>query len=103
MDRPITEAPQTQIYFIKHGSGVFLEVRLRTVVRGDWASRSIVNRTTAARFLGVVESLILACLGSGPVFMCKRGVAESANRAEQKEHLSKLSDRSGGLDGLYHW
>ena len=36
------------------------------------------------------------------VFVYKRRVAESANRAEQKEHLSKLSDRSGGLDGLYH-
>ena len=82
MDRPRTEAPETQIYFITHESGAFLEVRLRTVVRGEWASRSIVNRTTAAWSLGVVESLILACLGSGPVFMCKRGVAESANRAE---------------------
>ena len=69
MDRSITEAPQTQIYFIKHGSGVFLEVRLRTVVRGDWASRSIVDRTTAARPLGVVESLILAGSGSVAVFM----------------------------------
>ena len=65
MDHPMTEAPQTQIYFITHGSGAFLEVRLRTVVRGERASRSIVNRTTAARSLGVVESLILA--GLGPV------------------------------------
>jgi len=69
MDRPTTEAPQTQIYFITHRSGAFLEVRLRTVVRGERASRSIVNRTTAARFLEVVESLILAGLGSGPVFI----------------------------------
>ena len=69
MDRPSTEAPQTQIYFITHGSGAFLEVRLRTVVRGERASRSIVNRTTAARSIGVVESLILAGPGSGPVFM----------------------------------
>ena len=69
MDCPRTEAPQTQIYFITHGSGAFLEVRLRTVVRGEPASRSIVNSTTAARFREVVESLILAGPGSGPVFM----------------------------------
>jgi len=68
MDRPTTEAPQTQIYFIKNGSGAFLEVRVRTVVRGERASRSIVNRTTATRPLGVVESLILAGLGIVPVF-----------------------------------
>ncbi len=69
MDRPMAEAPQTQIYFITHGSGAFLEVRLRTVVRGERASRSIVNRTTATRPLGVVESLILAGPGSGPVYI----------------------------------
>jgi len=60
-----------------------LEVRLRTVVHGERASRSIVNRTTAARSLGVVESLILAGPASVPVFVYKRGVAESANRAER--------------------
>jgi len=69
MDRPRTEAPQTQIYFITHGSGAFLEVRLRTVVRGERASRSIVNRTTAARSFGVVKSLILAGSGFVPVFI----------------------------------
>ena len=69
MDRPRTEAPQTPIYFIKHRYGVFPVLHLRTVVRGERASRSIVNRTTAARSIGVVESLILAGPGSGPVFM----------------------------------
>ena len=69
MDRPMTVAPETQIYFITHWPGAFLEVRLRTVVRGDWASRSIVNRTTAARFLGVVASLVLAGLGLRPGFV----------------------------------
>ena len=69
MDHSSTEATQTQIYFITHGSGAFLEVRLQTVVRGERASRSIVNRTTAARSLGVVESLILTGPGSEPVFM----------------------------------
>ena len=79
MDHPSTEAPQTQIYFTNHAPGAFLEVRLRTVVRGEWASRSIVNRTTATRPLGVVGSLILAGLGSGRVFVQTwgRGVAES--------------------------
>jgi hypothetical protein len=78
MDRPRTEAPQTPIYFITHGCGAFLEVRLRTVVRVERASRSIVNRTTATRSLGIVESLILAGPGSGPVFMetWGRGVGE---------------------------
>ena len=99
----MTVAPETQIYFINHWPGAFLEVRLRTVVRGDWASRSIVNRTTAARFLGVVASLVLAGLGLRPGFVYKRGVAESPNRAELTEHLSHLSNRSGGLDGLYHY
>ena len=69
MDRPRTEAPETQIYFITHESGAFLEVRLRTVNAGERASRSIVNSTTAARPLGVVESLILAEIGSEPVFV----------------------------------
>ena len=62
--RPRTKAPETQIYFIKHRSGAFLVLRLRTVVRGEWASRSIVNRTTALWSIGVVSSLILAGLGS---------------------------------------
>ena len=69
LDRPITEAPPTQVYFTNHGSGAFLEVRLRTVVRGERVSRSIVNRTTAAWSLGVMESLILTGPGSGPVFV----------------------------------
>jgi hypothetical protein len=45
--RPRTESPETQIYFITHRSGAFLVLRLRTVARGERASRSIVNRTTA--------------------------------------------------------
>ena len=44
--RPITEAPETQIYFINHRSGANSVPRVRTVVRGERASRSIVNRTT---------------------------------------------------------
>ena len=103
MDRPITEAPQTQFYFIAHGSGAFPVLRPRTVNAGERASRSIVNRTTAARSLGIVESLILAGPGSKPVFVYKRGVAEWPNRADHTEYMTMLSNRSGGLDGLYHW
>ena len=58
--RPTTKAPETQIYFINHRSGAFPALRLRTVVRGERASRSIVNRTTAFWFIGIVASLILA-------------------------------------------
>ena len=70
---PTTEAPETQIYFITHGSGAFPVPRVRTVARGERASRSIVNRTTALWSIGVVASLILAGLGCGPVFPKTRG------------------------------
>ena len=66
--RPGTEAPETQIYFITHGSGAFLMLRLRTVVRGERASRSIVNRTTALWSIWVVASLIVAGSGSEVFF-----------------------------------
>ena len=55
---PTTKAPETQIYFITHGSGAFPVPRVRTVVRGERASRSIVNRTTA--WLRVVAGLGIA-------------------------------------------
>ena len=66
--RPVTEAPETQIYFITHGSGANSVPRLRTVVRGERASRSIVNRTTAFWSIWMVASLILAGLGLEPFF-----------------------------------
>jgi len=66
--RPTTKAPEKQIYFITHGSGAFLALRLRTVVRGERASRSIVNRTTALWSIWMVSSLILADLGIKPVY-----------------------------------
>ena len=62
--RTTTEAPKTRIYFINHRSGAFPVLRLRTVVRGERASRSIVNRTTALWSIWTVPSLILAGLGS---------------------------------------
>ena len=65
MARHRTKAPETQIYFITHWSGAFPVPRVRTVVRGEQASRSIVNRTTALWSIWVVASLILA--GSGIV------------------------------------
>ena len=57
-----TKAPETQIYFINHRSGAFPVLRQRTVVRGERASRSIVNRTTALWSIWVVAPLILAYL-----------------------------------------
>ena len=69
MARPTTESPQTQIYFITHGSGAFPVPRVRTVVRGERASRSIVNRTTALWSIWMVSSLILAGSGIEPCFV----------------------------------
>ena len=64
----VTEAPETQIYCINHRPGAFLVLCLRTVVRGERASRSIVNRTTALWSIWIVSSLTLAYLASGLVF-----------------------------------
>ena len=75
--RPVTEAPERQIYFITHRSGAFLVLRQRTVARGERASRSIVNRTTALRSIWMVASLILAGLVLMP-FLNKRVVREVA-------------------------
>ena len=61
--RPATEAPEMQIYCTNHRSGAFPVLRLRTVARGERASRSIVNRTTALWSIWMVSSLILAGLG----------------------------------------
>ena len=76
---PPPEAPETQIYFINHRSGAFPGPRVRTVARGERASRSIVNRTTALWSIWIVASLILADLGLVLIFTRTRGreVAES--------------------------
>ena len=76
--RPTTKAPETQIYFITHRSGANSVPRVRTVVRGERASRSIVNRTTAFWFIWVVVSLILAGLGLGR-YLDKREVPKTTN------------------------
>ena len=80
MARPITEAPKKQIYFITHRSGAFLVLRLRTVVRGERASRSIVNRTTALWSIWMVSSLILAGSGIEPFFEQTRGRGDADSR-----------------------
>ena len=82
--RPVTEAPETQIYFINDRSGAFRVLRLRTVVRGERASRSIVNRTTALRSIWMVSSLILAVSH-------ERGVAKSSFREALTEPLIGLT------------
>ena len=64
MARLVTEAPEKQIYFTNHRSGANSVPRVRTVVRGERASRSIVNRTTALWSIWMVASLILAGSGS---------------------------------------
>ena len=71
--RPTTKAPETQICFIIHRSGAFPVPRVRTVVRGERPSRSIVNRTTAFWSIWVVSSLIVANLVVAPIFMKKWG------------------------------
>ena len=68
MARPVTEAPETQIYFTTHGSGANSVPRVRTVARGERASQSIVNRTTGLWSIWMVASLILAGSGFWPIF-----------------------------------
>ena len=67
--RPTTKAPETQIIFTNHRSGAFPVLRLRTVVRGERASRSIVNRTTGLWSIWMMASLIPAGLGAELVFV----------------------------------
>ena len=89
--RPITEAPETQFYFITHGSGAFPVPRVRTVVRGERASRSIVNRTTALWSIWMVSSLILSGSTYLPVFGKTWG-ADSSFRDALTEYMIALAD-----------
>ena len=86
LPRPGTEAPETQIYCTNHRSGANSVPRLCTVVRGERASQSIVNRTTAFWSIWIVESLILAGPGIKPV-PHKRGGPDSSFRAALTDHL----------------
>ena len=84
--RATTKAPEMQIYFINYRSGAFPGPCVRTVARGERASRSIVNRTTAFWSTWGVASLILADPGSDQ--SCgKHGVTKMANRAALTDHL----------------
>ena len=78
--RPVTEAPETRIYFINRRSGANSVPRVRTVVRGERASRSIVNRTTALWSIWMVASLILAGLEILPLFLEMRGPEVASRR-----------------------
>ena len=99
--RPTPEAPETQIYFINHRSGANSVPRVRTVARGERASRSIVNRTTAFWSIHIVASLILAYLALELVFVQTRGREDDESRGFNGVH--DRADRCpGGLDGLYH-
>ena len=84
--RSTTKAPETRIYFITHGSGAFPVPRVRTVVRGERASRSIVNRTTALWSIWMVSSLILAGPGLGAFFMKTRGREVAVSRGSNGVH-----------------
>ena len=99
--RPTTKAPETQIYCTNHRSGAFPWLRQRTVARGERASRSIVNRTTALWSIWVVASLIVAGLGSGLVYTETWG-ARIRRFAALMEHRTYLDLCPSGLDGLYH-
>ena len=100
MSRPTTEAPKKQIYFTTHGSGANSVPRVRTVVRGERASRSIVNRTTALWSIWMVASLILADPGLLPAFVQTHG-REVAESWGSRGALNRARCRPGGLDGLY--
>ena len=65
---PVTEAPETRIYCTNHRSGANSVPRVRTVVRGERARRSIVNRTTALWSIWKGSSLVLADSGHEPFF-----------------------------------
>ena len=84
--RPTTKAPETQIHFINHWSGAFLVLRQRTVVRGERASRSIVNRITALWFIWMVSSMILAGSGSAPPFVKRWGREDDEPRGFNGVH-----------------
>ena len=55
---PYSKSPETQIYLLNHRSGAFPVLRLPFVARGERASRSIVDRTTALWSIWMVSSLI---------------------------------------------
>ena len=101
MARPATEAPETQFYFITHRSRAFPVPRVRTVVRGERASRSIVNRTTGLWSIWRVASLIPAVLILLLVY-AKTRWPEVASRRASIGPSNVAGWRRGGLDDLYY-
>ena len=100
MAPPATETPEMQIYFTTHRSGAFPVLRLRTVVRGERASRSIVNRTTALWSIWMVSSLMLANLESGRVYMKTWGRGDDES-CRSNGPPSIAHSRRGGSDCIY--
>ena len=90
--RPVTKALETQIYFINHRSGANSVPRVRTVVRGERASRSIVNRTTALWSIWIVASLILAGLGLEPIYV--KTWARRVDESRGPNGISKIAQWS---------
>jgi hypothetical protein len=90
--RPGTEAPETRIYFTTHRSGANSVPRVRTVVRGERASRSIVNRTTALWSIWKVSSLVLADLVVSPIFVQTWGPENDESRGSNG--ISKIAQWS---------
>ena len=101
MARPTTEAPKTQIYCTNHRPEAFPVPRVRTVVRGERASRSIVNKTTALWSIWMVASLIFSGFTYLPPFVQTRGT-EVVESSGLNGALNCARRRPGGLDGLYH-
>ena len=75
--------------------------RVRTVVRGERASRSIVNRTTALWSIWVVASLILSGLGFVVVYVKTQGREFAVSRGSNGVH-DRAGRCPGDLNGLYH-
>ena len=90
--RPTTKAPETQIYFTTHRFGPFPVPRVRTVVRGERASRSIVIRTTALWSIWMVASLILAGPGLWIIFYINVGRGFAVSRGSNG--ISKIAQWS---------
>jgi len=92
LDHPTTKAPETQIYFTTHRSGANSVPRVRTVVRGERASRSIVNITTALWSIWMVASLILAAPTYLPLYAITWGRGDAESRGSNG--ISKVAQWS---------
>ena len=96
MDRSRTKATRTRIYFTTHRPGAFPASSLPTVVRGERASRSIVNGTTASWSTIITASLVLADVGSMLVSVNSRGRAVEKSLRNEQLYVKRYN--SGGTD-----